>query len=122
MSTLNESFTTLKPLAREAAAKVKAAAASVAQPAVEHPGVERWPVKTGTDVDVAKVGINNVNGEDLGPGIVDTTVEEMVAFPRPANMPPVHSTFALKSFYQDRRAGPGSATTLRSWSSRPSAP
>jgi hypothetical protein len=124
MSTLNQSFTNLKPLPAEAAAKVKAAAAKAARPVesagiapprptVEHPGVERWPVKTGTDADVAKVGVNKVNGEELGPGIVDTTVEEMLALPRPANMPPVHSTFPLNSFYQDHRASPTETTVWR---------
>lgn len=124
MSILKGSFTNLKPLSAEAAAKVKAAAAKVApatqsaapappKPVTEHPGVERWPVKTGTDADVEKVGVNKLNGEDLGPGIVDTTVEEMVALPRPTDMPPVHSTFSLNSFYQDRRAATTETTVWR---------
>lgn len=124
MSPLNKSFTTLKPLPAEAAAKVKAAAAKTAgppesagiapaRPVGEHPGVERWPVKTGTDADVGKVGVNQIDGEDLGPGIVDTTVEEMLHLPRPSNMPPVHSTFPLNSFYQDRRAAPTETTVWR---------
>lgn len=118
----NKGVSSLEPLAPVASAKVKAAAMKVshgvedegAAPAVgEHPGVERWPVKTGTDADVAKVGVNNVNGEDLGPGLVDTTVEEMLALPRAANMPPVHSSFARNSFYQDRRAATTETTVWR---------
>ena len=84
-----------------------------AAPAVEHPGVERWPVKTGSDADVAEVGVNKLDGNNLGPGIVDTTVEEMLALPRPANMPPVRSSFALNSFYQDRRAAITETTVWR---------
>jgi hypothetical protein len=49
----------------------------------DSPGSERWPVKTGTDPDRAKVGKNVVNGNDLGAGIVDTTIEELIALPRP---------------------------------------
>jgi hypothetical protein len=109
---------TLKP---EAAAKVKAAAktahpveeqAAAAAP-VQHPGVERWPVKTGTDADVAKVGVNSINGTNLGPGIVDTTIEEMRALPRPKNMPPVNKSFPKSSFYQDRRAATAETTVWR---------
>lgn len=111
----DRSFRNLEPLKADAAAKIKAVAqaphpaqaetpAAAAAPAVEHPGVERWPVKTGNDADVAKVGVNSVNGQNLGPGIVKTTVDEMVALPRPANMPALKSSFALNSFYQDRRA------------------
>lgn len=120
----NRRPSSLQPLAAEAAAKVKAAASKASQPVAsdaaapapavgEHPGVERWPVKTGTDADVAKVGVNNVNGEDLGPGIVDTTVEEMLALPRAANMPPVKSSFATNSFYQDRRYATAETTVWR---------
>jgi hypothetical protein len=125
MSAWNGSITSLKPLEAEAAAIVKGAAAEAAhpvesaaaviaaKPAGEHPGVERWPVKTGTDADVKQVGVNKVKGKDLGPGIVDTTVEELVALPRPANMPPVHSTFPLNSFYQDHRAATTEITVWR---------
>jgi hypothetical protein len=121
-TTSSRSLGNLKPLGAEAAAKVKAAANKVwrsvesdaARPAVgEHPGVERWPVKTGTDADVAKVGVNNVNGEDLGPGLVDTTVEEMLVLPRAADMPPVNSSFSQDSFYQNHRAATTETTVWR---------
>jgi hypothetical protein len=122
-TTSRKSFANLDPVGPDAAVKVKAAAMKAGQ-AVEgiapdaatagmHPGVERWPVKTGTDADVAKVGVNKLNGENLGPGLVDTTVEEMLALPRAANMPPVHSSFTKNSFYQDRRAAPTETTVWR---------
>jgi hypothetical protein len=50
------------------------------------PGSERWPVKTGTDGDRAKVGKNVVNGNNLGAGIVETTIEELTRLPRPAGL------------------------------------
>jgi hypothetical protein len=122
-NTQSKGVAALKVLTPERAAKVKAAALAAGGPiegeeagaaaAAEHPGVERWPVKTGTDADVAKVGVNHVNGENLGPGIVDTTVEEMLALPRAANMPPVHSSFGINSFYQDRRAAITETTVWR---------
>ena len=122
MSTTPESLAKLKPLDPESAKKVKDAAKtatpppeSVAEEAAAgiHPGVERWPVKTGTDADFAKVGVNKLDGADLGPGIVDTTVEEMIALPRAANMPPVHSAFTKNNFYQDRRFAPTETTVWR---------
>jgi hypothetical protein len=64
-------------------------AALVAPPApveADSPGSERWPVKTGTDPDRAKVGKNVINGKDLGAGIVDTTLEELISLPRPAGL------------------------------------
>jgi hypothetical protein len=122
-ATSNKSLANLDPVGPDAAAKIKAAALEVghavegvapeAVPTVMHPGVERWPVKTGTDADVAKVGVNNLNGNNLGPGLVDTTVEEMLDLPRAANMPPVHSSFTKNSFYQDRRAAPTETTVWR---------
>jgi hypothetical protein len=51
---------------------------------VATPGTERWPVKTGTDADTALVGNNIINGKNLGVGIVDTTVDELIGFPRAA--------------------------------------
>jgi hypothetical protein len=54
---------------------------------VTRPGIERWPVKTGTDLDGAAVGKNVINGENLGPGIVDATLEELISIPRPSTMP-----------------------------------
>lgn len=112
----------LKPLDKTSADKVKAAAKEEPVPllearatpkAGEHPGVERWPVKTGTDADVAKVGQNSVKGEELGQGIVDTTVEEMLTFKRAADMPAVNKSFPKNSFYQDRRAAPTETTIWR---------
>ncbi|HUK29650.1 MAG TPA: hypothetical protein VLV89_00965 [Candidatus Acidoferrum sp.] len=123
-SVSGKSLAKLDPLVSDAAEKVKAAARKVPQPvegggvataagAAMHPGVERWPVKTGTDADVAKVGVNTLNGENLGPGLVDTTVEEMLALPRAADMPSVSSSFAKNSYYQDRRAAPTETTVWR---------
>jgi hypothetical protein len=82
------------------AAKIKAAAGLVAgaedaprraavptvQPLSDTPGTERWPVKTGQDGDRAKVGKNIIDGEDLGAGIVEATLEELVSLPRPPGM------------------------------------
>jgi hypothetical protein len=117
----NEADGTPRVLTSISADKVKAAALIVSKRIVgkgapapgEHPGVERWPVKTGTDADVAKVGINHVSGENLGPAIVDTTVEEMLALPRAANMPPVHSSFGKNSYYQNRRDAVTETTVWR---------
>lgn len=89
------------------------APAPVEDAAAVHPGVERWPVKTGTDADVGKVGKNTVNNETLGEGVVQTTVEEMRSLKRAPDMPPVKSTFPLNSFYQDRRASPAETTIWR---------
>jgi hypothetical protein len=105
----------LRSLPPDKQQKVKSAALaahapSPATPPGYHPGVERWPVKTGTDADVGKVGTNTVNKEHLGTGFVQTTVEEMRSFPRASNMPPVHDTFTENSFYQDRRAVPTETT------------
>jgi hypothetical protein len=113
-------FSELPPLDRESAAKVKAAAleapGAAAAPAPvpgEHPGVERWPVKTGTDADVATVGQNNIKGKSLGQGLVDTTVEEMRQLKRAADMPPVTSSFPTNSHYQNHRAAPTETTIWR---------
>jgi len=65
---------------------------------VTRPGSERWPVKTGTDPD------------DVADEIVDTTVEEMVRFPRPDDMQPVTS---LQPQYQSHRAPPTETTIWR---------
>jgi hypothetical protein len=56
------------------------------RPAVDTPGTERWPVKTGQDPDRVKVGKNVINGNDLGAGIVEATVEELISLPRPPGM------------------------------------
>ena len=52
----------------------------------DKPGTERWPVKTGQDPDRAKVGKNVINGNDLGAGIVESTIEELISLPRPAGL------------------------------------
>jgi hypothetical protein len=66
------------PAAREAMAPV--------MPLQDSPGKERWPVKTGQDPGRAKVGKNIVDGEELGAGIVESTVEELTSLPRPPGM------------------------------------
>jgi hypothetical protein len=73
-------------------------------------GVERWPVKTGQDPDVALVGKNIVAGNDLGRGIVPATVEELVSAPRPADMA---DPLQLYAPYQERRAVPVETTIWR---------
>jgi hypothetical protein len=114
---------TLPFVSRKVAAKIKAAAGIVQGPAmppseaamllpelVTKPGTERWPVKTGTDQDVATVGKNVINGQNLGIGIVDTTVEELVSVPRPPYMADVTQ---LNPAYQDRRSAPVEETVWR---------
>jgi hypothetical protein len=54
--------------------------------AADKPGSERWPVKTGQDQDRAKVGKNVINGENLGAGIVPTTIDELISLPRPPGL------------------------------------
>ena len=90
-------------------AACRAAGGPMAMPApveprkVTKPGVERWPVKTGTDDDVALVGKNVIGGVDFGAGIVETTVEELIEIPRPAQMSEVSS---VNSAFQSSRAQP----------------
>jgi hypothetical protein len=43
-------------------------------------------VKTGQDGDRAKVGKNIIDGEDLGAGIVESTLEELITLPRPPGL------------------------------------
>jgi hypothetical protein len=50
------------------------------------PGMERWPVKTGQDPHRARVGKNIIDGEDLGAGIVESTLEELITLPRPPGL------------------------------------
>jgi hypothetical protein len=50
---------------------------------VTSPGSERWKVKTGQDNDRNLVGKNIIGGKDLGAGIVDATVTELISMPRP---------------------------------------
>jgi hypothetical protein len=74
---------------------------------VTKPGVERWPVKTGTDPDVGNVGKNVIKGQLLGAGIVPTTVEELIRIPRSADMTPPTSEFPD---FQQRRKDPVETT------------
>ena len=69
---------------------------------VTKPGIERWPVKTGTDPDVGNVGKNVINGQRLGAGIVPTTVEELIRIPRSADMTP--PTLEFPDFQQKRKS------------------
>src|SRR5207245_1133496 len=82
---------------------VMAFAAPLGPRLVTKPGVERWPVKTGTDDDVALVGKNAFAGKNFGAGIVETTVEELVAMPRTPDMSDVTS---LNPAFQSKRAIP----------------
>ena len=67
------------------------------------PGVERWPVKIGTDKDVARVGTNILPEGDLGAGIVIATVEELIRLGRPLGMRPATKNFDQP--FHDRRLG-----------------
>jgi hypothetical protein len=111
----------LSVVSMQVAAAIKAAAMAAGQQAfaadeavlpkmVTKPGVERWPVKTGTDIDVALVGKNVINGQSLGIGIVETTVEELIRIPRPADMTPPTRLFPS---FQERRKGPVETTVWR---------
>jgi hypothetical protein len=106
----------LPTIAPDVAAQIKAACgvnpgvrAMTAPPApiaprmVTKPGVERWPVKTGTDEDVALVGKNVINGHNLGKGIVEAKVEELISIPRPADMADPKSDFPA---FQSKRSEP----------------
>jgi len=101
---------------KRAAGIVATLAAPRAQPAAlapelaTKPGVERWPVKTGQDPDVALVGKNVLAGTDLGPGIIPATVEELISAPRPPDMA---DPLELYEPYQARRAGPVETTIWR---------
>lgn len=75
-----------------------------------HPGVERWPVKTGTDADAALVGQNVLNGKSLGEGVVPATVEDLIQFKRASDMPPLKKQFPTNSFYQNKRTHPAEVT------------
>lgn len=67
------------------------------------PGSERWPVKTGTDEDVALVGKNVIGGQLLGAGIVRATIEELTKLGRPTGMRPANKNF--DSQFHGRRCG-----------------
>jgi hypothetical protein len=64
---------------------------------VTKPGLERWPVKTGTDADVGRVQAQ----------IVPTTVQEMVSIPRPADMADPNVEYPA---YQNHRSAPVETT------------
>ena len=66
------------------------------------PGHERWPVKTGVDDDVDKVGTLDFAGVN-SEGIVPTTVEELIELPRPDDMADVRG---FQTDYQNKRADP----------------
>jgi hypothetical protein len=67
-------------------------------------------VKTGTDQDVAAVGKNVVGGQNLGAGIVEATVEELISISRPPEMPdPTQEALD----YQHRRSTPVETTIWR---------
>jgi hypothetical protein len=99
----------------DVAAAIKKACMAAGQPAahalpapagprlVTKPGVERWPVKTGTDDDVALVGKNVIAGQNFGVGIVDATAEELIAMPRTPDMP---DPATLNPAFQTKRALP----------------
>jgi hypothetical protein len=77
---------------------------------VTAPGKERWPVKVGTDDDVALVGKNVIGNKNLGRGIVESTVSELITIPRPAGMADVTKNFP--SFLR-KRARPTETTIWR---------
>lgn len=67
-----------------------------------NPGVERWPVKTGVDDDVGRVGTLDFAGVN-DQGIVPTTVEDLIELPRPDDMSDIRG---FQSDYQNKRAEP----------------
>lgn len=77
---------------------------------VTKPGKERWPVKTGQDDDRNMVGKNVINGKNLGAGIVETTVAELVSIPRP---PGLEDEKADPPEFQSKRAQPVETTIWR---------
>ena len=92
------------------AARARAEAVMPALPEEAKAGTERWPVKTGQDQDRAKVGKNVVNGEDLGAGIVESTIEELASLPRPPGMEDIR---ADPPEFQDVRDGVAEVTIWR---------
>lgn len=104
---------TLPTVSASVAAQIKAAAMAeglqvtpldefqVPLELVTKPGVERWPVKTGTDQDVGQVGKNVIAGQSLGAGVVEATLEELIRFGRPVGMRPPTKNFD-SSFHQTR--------------------
>ena len=94
------------PAPRQAAPKAKIPVPKV----LDQPGTERWRVKTGQDPDRAKVGKNVIEGNDLGAGIVEATLEELTGFPRP---PGVADPNQDAPVFQDARAGVTEITIWR---------
>jgi hypothetical protein len=68
------------------AASLRAEAATPVLPEQNKPGTERWPVKTAQDPDRGNVGRNVIDSEDLGAGIVESTVAELGSLPRPPGL------------------------------------
>jgi hypothetical protein len=106
----------LRPVSAAVGAKIKAMAGigAIVVPLPPHalaalpllvtkPGVERWPVKTGQDHDVADVGKNVIDGRDFGRGIVEATVEELISARRLIGMPEPTEDFGPE--FQANRAG-----------------
>jgi hypothetical protein len=71
------------PTSSQAAERTQRAPAPVPP---DQPSKERWPVKTGQDRDRAKVGKNIISGNNLGAGIVEATIEELIQLPRPPGL------------------------------------
>lgn len=93
-------------------------AAAAAKPLA--PGKERWPVKVGTDDDVDEVGQSETGDGGAPAGaaragpvqrfVVDTSVRELGAIPRPADLMPAS---AQHPDYQQKRAAPVETTVWR---------
>jgi len=77
---------------------------------VTAPGSERWSVKTGQDGDRNVVGKNIINGKNLGAGIVETTVTELVSIPRP---PGFEVSTVDPPAFQSKRSLPVESTIWR---------
>lgn len=92
----------VKSLATKPPLKLPLARAGVEAARAVRPGVERWPVKTGVDDDVGRVGTLDFAGVNAE-GIVPTTVEELIELPRPADMADIRG---FQTDYQTRRAEP----------------
>ena len=78
---------------------------------VTSPGSERWKVKTGQDDDRNLVGKNIINGKNLGAGIVEATVTELISIPRPPGFEDIKG-FAPPEF-DLKRAQPVETTIWR---------
>jgi hypothetical protein len=76
---------------------------------VTSPGSERWKVKTGQDDDRNLVGKNIINGKNLGAGIVEATVTELISIPRPPGFEDIKG-FAPPAF--DRKRAQPTETTI----------